>query len=197
MNAVIQTFGGGDLSVWTVVAAFLQAVLSAAAIFAAVKISERDRTERERSEMRRVVSALAAVFGRGEAVLRDSYITMRDEGGQGFINVFTADEKATRNRTIAQCRKIIDETPALSLGDWELVSALIDMEAALEDGQTALDALERENGATRLYPAYAQLDLAALKDAVNLAAEAQARVTQRALRLSGAKHVPFAPAYVV
>lgn len=196
MNAVIQTFGGGDVSVWAVVAAFVQAVLSAAAIFAAVKISEWDRTERERSEMQRVVSALAAVFGRGEAVLRDSYITMRDGGGQGFIDVFTADEKASRNRTIAQCRKIIEETPALSLGDWELVSALIDMEAALADGQTALDTLESENVAARVYPGLAELDLVALKAAVNLAAEAQARVHQRAHQLAGLKRAKILPATV-
>lgn len=196
MNAVIQTFGGGDQSFWAVFAAYLQAVLSAAAIFAAVKISQWDRQERERRESQRIVSALAAVFGRGEEVLRDSYLAMRDEGGEGFIRVFTTEKKASRDRTIAQCRKIIGETPALSLGDWELVSALLDMEVALEKGEAALGVIERDNRALRLYPYMAAIDLLDLRAAVNLAAEAQARVHQRAHQLAGLKRAKISPATV-
>ncbi len=196
MTAVIQTFGGGDQSFWAVVAAFLQAVLSAAAIFAAVKISEWDRNERARNESRRTVSALAVVFGRCEEALRDSYLAMRDEGGQGFIEVFTAERKTSRDRTIAQCRKIISETPALSLADWELVSALLDMEVALEKGAEALAVIERDNRATRLYPDMAAIDLRDLRAAVNMAAEAQARVHLRARQLAGLKGAKISPATV-
>jgi hypothetical protein len=176
-----------DLSDWIVVgAAVVQAVGSVAAIIAATLIARHDRIEGRRLGLQSRNSALAAVISRAEDTLRESYDQLVAENGHAYGQVF-GQTYGKNVRTLEQCLKILRAVPAHELGDWELVSAVFDMEEALVSGHAALEKIRAENKAVLMYPDMGRVNATPLEDPVNLAAEAVARIHNSAHRLSKPK----------
>lgn len=169
-----------DVTDWiTASAAVIQAVGSILAIIGAALITNHDRKESTREATSRRVSALAVVIFRSEDALRKPYDQLHANGGLAYSDVF-GNQHDKNARTIEQCLKILREIPVHELGDWDLVSAVVDMEEALVTGRRALDTIRAENKAAKFYPDMADIDLSKLIAPVNLAAEAAARIHQAA-----------------
>lgn len=188
-----------DLSDWIVVgAAVVQAVGSVAAIVAAVFLARHDRLEGQRLAAQGRVSALAAIMSKAEETIRKPYTALSEEGSEAYARIFGA-QYADTLRQLDRCLNILRAVPAYELGNWDLASAVVEMEEALTIGRDALEQVRADNQGLKMYPAYGKPQLGPLERPVNLAAEATARIHQAAHRLSAsakAKGMKITPAYV-
>lgn len=188
-----------DLSDWIVVgAAVVQAVGSVAAIIAAVLLARHDRLEGLRLAAQGKVSALAAIMSKAEETIRKPYTALSEEGSEAYARIFGA-QYADTLRQLDRCLNILRAVPVYELGNWDLASAVVEMEEALTIGREALEQVRADNQGLKMYPAYGKLQLGPLERPVNLAAEANARVHQAAHRLAAsrrARRMKITPAYV-
>lgn len=184
--AIVST--ANDLTDWLIViAALIQAVGSVAAIAAAVLLTRHDRKEGVRMATQQRISALAVIMSRAEDTIRPPYVEVSARGGAAYSEFFGDRAFAKSIRALSQCQRILASVPVYELGDWELASAVIDMEEALVTGKAALEQIKASNLGAILYPDMANIDLTALVAPVNLAAGAMARVHQAAHRYSSSK----------
>ncbi|WP_312598204.1 hypothetical protein [Brevundimonas sp.] len=178
--------GGNDIGDAIVVAAaVVQAVGSIAAILIAVWISHRDRKEIRREAMSDRVSGLAALIFKAEHLVKGGYVVLTELGwaGQVVLRKEWREQETDRERCAAALRAI----PLHELQNWELVSAVMEMEQALRMIEPATTAFLESNRLSSLYDRDIPPDPSGLAPAVNLAAEAAARIHNQAHRWSADK----------
>ena len=189
-----------DLSDWFVIAAaWAQALLSAGAILAAYFLGKHDRDERIRQTSQAHVSALAVIIFRAEAVLREPWDAISANRGFGFIETMTGAAWDERARQGVRCAAALADIPLHELGDWELVSAVLEMRESLDAGMPVLRDMRVGNQSVHMYPDQARIDLGALQVPLNLAGRAAARIHTRAHKLSSnpeAKKMVISPTVV-
>lgn len=178
--------GGNDIGdAILVAAAVVQAVGSVAAILIAVWISHRDRKEVRREAMSDRVSGLAALIFKSEEMIKKPYDIMDVEGWAGYKRMVREWVEDARTRT--QCVEALRAIPTHELQSWELVSAVMEMIEALAAIERSVDHFIAENRLTILYEAFGPPVLGDLAPAVNLAAEASARIHNQAHKWSSDK----------
>lgn len=181
MSIPIEIVGRSqDISDWIVIgAAVAQAVGSVAAILAAIWVTNHDRAETRRAQRDKQISALASVLFKAEGTLRGPYEKMTAEPPARFGEVFAGEAWEANLRNLQRCQRIIGGIPVHEL-EWELASAVMEMEDALAVGIVELNTIHAGNRAALVYPDMAHVDVSGLRGPVNAAAAASARIHQLA-----------------
>ncbi len=172
-----------QMDVWVVVAAWVQAVGSIAAIIAAFLITNHDRHETARMARDQRISALASIIFKGDDLLRNLYTDMTAAGEAARSTVLTQDRTGELGDAIGRVQAVLGAVPLHEL-DWELARAVMEMQQALANGHSAI----REILSAGFYDAFGssptEIKYEKFRASVNLAGKAVARVGQAAHRNS-------------
>lgn len=165
-------------------AAWVQAVGSAAAIAFAIWLSDRDRAEARRLDALDRVSALASILSKAEQTMRRPWDDMKLHGWDAYGRTFARANQIAREQTQERCLQVLTNIPLHEMRSWDLASAVMEMIEALSLSAAAFEEVRELNRPGMMYPDMQPLDPSPLAPVVNLAADSVARVHTAAHRLS-------------